>query len=186
MMQSHSRQMKTMIANALLVISLSSFGDSSYFANESPTTIMDMGDTFTQQSGFGNVTCKSTNASNLPPLSPLGPFDRYIDQLPLFGYPGPLFYAVHSLGLISLSVSVLVGIILIFYLFFWSRQNSRFEEAPRTVSTEHHYRRAFVQFTPSNWSWINQEIEYHRSSDHLPCRDRPGYGESHTYWITPT
>ena len=82
------------------------------------------------ESGFENLT-NSENASNLSPLSHFGPFDRYIDQMPLFGYPGPVFYALHSLGLISLSVSVLVGVLLIFYLCFWSRRNQMVSEAPR-------------------------------------------------------
>ena len=48
--------------------------------------------------------------------SPLGPFDRYIDEIPLFGFPGPIFTSVHCLGIICLSISILVSVTLIIYI----------------------------------------------------------------------
>ena len=47
---------------------------------------------------------------------PLGPFDRYIDEIPLFGFPGPIFWSVHCLGIICLIVSILVSVTLISYI----------------------------------------------------------------------
>ena len=49
--------------------------------------------------------------------SALGPFDRLVPDLPLFGFPGPLFRIIHITALSSLSISVAVCVLLIIYLF---------------------------------------------------------------------
>ena len=45
----------------------------------------------------------------------VGLFDRYVDQIPLVGYPGPMFTAIHALALLCLAASVLVSFGLIVF-----------------------------------------------------------------------
>ena len=122
--------MKRMIAKTPLLVLLAAIVDSSNVGNESSNLFAN----FTENSLLENLS-NSSFASTLSPLLQLGPFDRYIEQMPVFGYPGPLFYALHSLALISLSTSVLVSVILILYLCFWSPTNPSEAKGQRTVST---------------------------------------------------
>ena len=52
----------------------------------------------------------------------IGPFDRLLPQMPLTGYPGPLFYVIHISAVTCLSLSTLVGVILILYLFVFANR----------------------------------------------------------------
>ena len=45
-----------------------------------------------------------------------GPFERELDQMPLAGYPGPLFYAIHIVSLVCLFTSAIVCFLLIVFL----------------------------------------------------------------------
>ena len=47
---------------------------------------------------------------------PFRPFDRYIDQIPLLGYPGPVFWIIHVSAVVCLTTSTLVSITLICFL----------------------------------------------------------------------
>ena len=78
---------------------------------------------------FENDTTSDTMMKH---LTPLGPFDRYIDQMPLLGYPGPVFWLIHGSALLSLITSCVVGIALICFLFISRRQNDRGTKNPPT------------------------------------------------------
>ena len=60
------------------------------------------------------------NASNcttaLLPTKLAGYFDRIIDELPLYGYPGPMFKVIHLSALTSLSISTVVSISLMIFI----------------------------------------------------------------------
>ena len=47
---------------------------------------------------------------------PFRPFDRYIDQIPLLGFPGPVFWVIHVSAVVCLTASSLVSIALICFL----------------------------------------------------------------------
>ena len=63
-----------------------------------------------------------------------GPFDRVIPEMPLSGYPGHMFYVIHISAVISLSLSSLVGIILIAYLFLFGNHGKGSSELNAILS----------------------------------------------------
>ena len=66
------------------------------------------------ESDFINVTTSKEVEEQIAIV--FGPFDRYIDQIPLLGYPGPIFWIIHGSALVCLITSMLVSITLICYL----------------------------------------------------------------------
>ena len=66
----------------------------------------------------GNSSDSSDVTTSPAIIRNLGPFDRYIDQMPLMGYPGPIFNLIHILALVSLTASTLVSVLLIIGLCF--------------------------------------------------------------------
>ena len=79
-------------------------------------------------SDISNVTTTPAIIRNL------GPFDRYIDQMPLMGYPGPIFNLIHILALVSLAASTLVSVLLIIGLCFPRTPKQRVNDTESTRS----------------------------------------------------
>ena len=65
-----------------------------------------------------------------------GPFDRYIEQIPLIGYPGPIFWIIHASALVSLTTSFLVSIALISYVCLSHRGKDREQVTTQTTVTD--------------------------------------------------
>ena len=118
----------------------------------------------------------SNISTNFPAIiiSNLGPFDRYIDQIPLLGYPGPTFDLLHILALAALAASVLVSIILIIGLCFPRNPNKKGidpasdRSAPRTPAAAKPGGSPDEAYTPV----VLLEVAYQRTTGHLPSRGR--------------
>ena len=90
------------------------FATASHNSSEQMMLVLDNGQ------NSSNSSYLTTHRSNPAPASHVfGPFDRMLDNMPLYGYPGLLFYLIHIPSLICLNPSSLVGITLILYLFLF-------------------------------------------------------------------
>ena len=77
-----------------------------------------------EESNYTLLSSGEGNRSTLPLLS-RGPFDRIVDEMPLYGYPGVLFYAIQATALLCLSLSTLFCLVLISFLCLFRKIKER-------------------------------------------------------------
>ena len=84
---------------------------------------------------FDNISTSTTAIEDPKFLnsSSFGLFDRLVDQIPLFGYPGPVFWIIHGSALACLMISLMVRIALICFLCVSRRLRDREPESTQTT-----------------------------------------------------